>query len=157
MSTQAKEILGKANVTIDERLPELPELDYKNKVIEELMQLNAFGKGGAPNSGAKGGPKGGPKGGCFNCGGPHWAKDCPYPPKGGGKRGGGKFNSKKKGINHAISLFNCGANLIDIGGESTRPGSKVIRENLEWQRIEKILKPFSVNLFESTFALLTTF
>ena len=47
---------------------------------------------------------------------------------------------KKKGINHAISLFNCGANLIDIGGESTRPGSKVIRENLEWQRIEKILK-----------------
>jgi len=53
---------------------------------------------------------------------------------------GGKFNSKKKGIDHAISLLNCGANLIDIGGESTRPGSKVIRENLEWQRIEKILK-----------------
>ncbi len=53
---------------------------------------------------------------------------------------GGKFNSKKKGIDHAISLLNCGANLIDIGGESTRPGSKRIRENLEWQRIEKILK-----------------
>ena len=53
---------------------------------------------------------------------------------------GGKFNTKKKGINHAISLLNCGANLIDIGGESTRPGSKVIRENLEWQRIEKILR-----------------
>ena len=53
---------------------------------------------------------------------------------------GGKFNSKKKGINHAINLINCGANLIDIGGESTRPGSKVIKENLEWQRIEKILK-----------------
>ena len=53
---------------------------------------------------------------------------------------GGKFNSKKKGINHAINLINSGANLIDIGGESTRPGSKVIKENLEWQRIEKILK-----------------
>ena len=53
---------------------------------------------------------------------------------------GGKFNSKKKGINHAINLINSGANLIDVGGESTRPGSKVIRENLEWQRIEKILK-----------------
>ena len=53
---------------------------------------------------------------------------------------GGKFNSKKKGIDHAISLLNCGANLIDIGGESTRPGSKVIGENLEWLRIEKILK-----------------
>ena len=53
---------------------------------------------------------------------------------------GGKFNSKKRGIDHAINLLNSGANLIDVGGESTRPGSKVIKENLEWQRIEKILK-----------------
>ena len=53
---------------------------------------------------------------------------------------GGKFNSKKKGINHAIHLLRSGANLIDVGGESTRPGSKMIRENLEWQRINKILK-----------------
>ena len=30
--------------------------------------------------------------------------------------------------------------MIDIGGESTRPGAKEIRENLEWLRIEKILK-----------------
>jgi Dihydropteroate synthase and related enzymes len=41
---------------------------------------------------------------------------------------GGKFNSKKKGINHAINLLNSGANLIDVGGESTRPGSKVIKK-----------------------------
>ena len=53
---------------------------------------------------------------------------------------GGEFNSKKKGINHAVYLLNSGANLIDVGGESTRPGSKMIRENLEWQRINKILK-----------------
>ncbi len=53
---------------------------------------------------------------------------------------GGKFNSKKKAIDHAIDLINSGANLIDVGGESTRPGSKVIKENLEWQRINKILK-----------------
>ena len=53
---------------------------------------------------------------------------------------GGKFNSKKKGINQAINLINSGANLVDVGGESTRPGSKVIKENLEWQRINKILK-----------------
>ena len=53
---------------------------------------------------------------------------------------GGKFNSKKKGVNHAINLLNSGANLIDVGGESTRPGSKMIKENLEWQRINKILK-----------------
>ena len=53
---------------------------------------------------------------------------------------GGKFNNKKKGINHAINLINYGADLIDIGGESTRPGSKVIKENFEWRRISKILK-----------------
>ena len=53
---------------------------------------------------------------------------------------GGKFNSKRKGINHAINLKKSGASLIDVGGESTRPGSKMIKENLEWQRINKILK-----------------
>ena len=37
---------------------------------------------------------------------------------------GGKFNTKKKGIEQAFNLFNSGANLIDIGGESTKPGSK---------------------------------
>ena len=36
-----------------------------------------------------------------------------------------------------------GANLIDLGGESTRPGSKPIKENLEWNRINKVLKSIS--------------
>ena len=53
---------------------------------------------------------------------------------------GGKYNSKAKGINHAIEMFNAGANLIDVGGESTRPGSKAIKESLEWKRIYKTLK-----------------
>ena len=37
-------------------------------------------------------------------------------------------------------MFNAGANLIDVGGESTRPGSKSVNEKLEWNRIYKILK-----------------
>ena len=53
---------------------------------------------------------------------------------------GGKYNTKKKGIERAFNLFNSGANLIDIGGESTRPGSKKIKEILEWNRIKGILK-----------------
>ena len=56
---------------------------------------------------------------------------------------GGKFNTKKKGIERAFHLFNSGSNLIDIGGESTRPGSKTINENLEWSRISKVLKKLS--------------
>ncbi|MDC0078789.1 dihydropteroate synthase [Candidatus Pelagibacter sp.] len=54
---------------------------------------------------------------------------------------GGKFNSKKRGIDHALKMFQSGANIIDIGGESTRPGSKSVDKNLEWKRIEKILRP----------------
>ena len=53
---------------------------------------------------------------------------------------GGKFNSKKNAIKHISYLINCGSNLIDIGGESTRPGSKAVKENLEWNRISKVLK-----------------
>ncbi len=53
---------------------------------------------------------------------------------------GGKFNTKKKGISHAINLYKKGADLIDIGGESTRPGSKLVDEKNEWNRINKILK-----------------
>ncbi len=56
---------------------------------------------------------------------------------------GGKFNKKDKAIQQALNLFNSGANLIDIGGESTRPGSKPINEKLEWSRINKILKILS--------------
>ena len=53
---------------------------------------------------------------------------------------GGKFNSKKKGINHALKMFQFGANIIDVGGESTRPGSNAVNIKLEWSRIEKIIK-----------------
>ena len=48
---------------------------------------------------------------------------------------GGKFNKKNKGITHAINLYNSGASIIDVGGESTRPGSKPITEKQEWNRI----------------------
>ena len=53
---------------------------------------------------------------------------------------GGRFNKKKSAILHATNLMNYGANLIDVGGESTRPGSKNIPESLEWRRINETLK-----------------
>ncbi len=53
---------------------------------------------------------------------------------------GGKFNKKHKGITQAINLYKSGASIIDVGGESTRPGSKPINEKQEWNRINKILK-----------------
>ena len=56
---------------------------------------------------------------------------------------GGKFNSKKKGIDHAFKMFKSGANIIDIGGESTKPGSSTVNKRLEWNRIEKIIRSLS--------------
>ncbi|MDC0396117.1 dihydropteroate synthase [Candidatus Pelagibacter sp.] len=56
---------------------------------------------------------------------------------------GGKFNKKKKGLKHAKNLFAYGANIVDVGGESTRPGSKSISGKEEWKRIEKIIRKIS--------------
>jgi len=56
---------------------------------------------------------------------------------------GGKFNKNNKGLNHALEMFKSGANIIDVGGESTKPGSKAIDNKLEWKRIEKLIKSIS--------------
>ena len=53
---------------------------------------------------------------------------------------GGKYNKNNLGYNHALQLFKSGSNIIDIGGESTRPGSKEIKSKNEWKRIELTLK-----------------
>jgi len=56
---------------------------------------------------------------------------------------GGKFNKKNAGLKHAINLFKFGADIVDVGGESTRPGSKPISKIKEWSRIEKTIKAIS--------------
>mmetsp|Transcript_83456 Transcript_83456/g.194024 ORF Transcript_83456/g.194024 Transcript_83456/m.194024 type:complete len:116 (+) Transcript_83456:135-482(+) len=66
--------------------------------------------------------------GCFNCGGDHFARECPEGPKGKGKKAGGKgkgvecFNcggphfardcpeAGSKGKGKSVSCFNCGEN-----------------------------------------------
>ena len=56
---------------------------------------------------------------------------------------GGKFNSKRRGINHALQMFRLGANIIDVGGESTRPRSTPVNKKLEWKRLQKIIRSLS--------------
>ena len=56
---------------------------------------------------------------------------------------GGRFNKKSKGITHAINLFKFVSNIIDVGGESTRPGSKTVSDYKEWERIESTIKKIS--------------
>ena len=53
---------------------------------------------------------------------------------------GGKYNKFNSAINQLNYLFKSGANLVDIGGESTRPGSKAVKSKIEWNRISGLLK-----------------
>ena len=55
---------------------------------------------------------------------------------------GGKFNKFNKSIAQISRMIESGANIIDLGGESTRPGSKTIDPKTEWRRLEKVLKIF---------------
>ena len=55
---------------------------------------------------------------------------------------GGKFKKKNLGYKHAVYLFKLGAIIIDVGGESTRPGSREIKIKIEWNRIKSIIKKF---------------
>ena len=52
------------------------------------------------------------------------------------------FEEDAKGVK-LLNFNNKKINIIDIGGESTRPGSKAISSIIEWQRIEKIIKSIS--------------
>ena len=55
---------------------------------------------------------------------------------------GGKYNKKNKSFKHIFNMIQSGANIIDVGGESTRPGSKTIDPKIEWKRVEYVIKNF---------------
>ena len=62
---------------------------------------------------------------------------------------GGKFNKKNLSYKQAILLFNQGAKIVDVGGESTRPGSKAVKTKIEWNRIASTIKKFKKKKFLS--------
>ncbi len=55
---------------------------------------------------------------------------------------GGKYIKFKNAFNHINAMIDAGAKIIDIGGESTRPGSKLVNSKNEWNRIKKVIKIF---------------
>ena len=52
---------------------------------------------------------------------------------------GGLFFKDSKAYNQASLLIKSGADIIDVGGESTRPGSNVVNEKKEWARIKNTI------------------
>ena len=53
---------------------------------------------------------------------------------------GGKFNKDLQAKKQINKLLKDGASIIDLGGESTRPGADDINHNIEWRRVESKLK-----------------
>ncbi|PHR91403.1 MAG: dihydropteroate synthase [Robiginitomaculum sp.] len=53
---------------------------------------------------------------------------------------GGQFSSTDKAITHALEMCTHGAHIIDIGGESTRPGADVVSEADELARILPVIE-----------------
>ena len=73
---------------------------------------------------------------------------------------GGKFFSVDDAVKHAIQMEKEGADIIDIGGESTRPGAEPISLEEEMDRVipvveelvDKIKIPISIDTYKSKIA-----
>nr|WP_240842979.1 dihydropteroate synthase [Acidaminobacter sp. JC074] len=73
---------------------------------------------------------------------------------------GGNFNNVSQALNHAIAMVKEGADIIDVGGESTRPGSEEVSEKEELKRVVPVIqelkrfinKPISIDTYKSSVA-----
>ena len=60
---------------------------------------------------------------------------------------GGQFFKPEEAIRRAKNLIADGADIIDLGGESTRPGATPISWEEEWSRIAPVLAGLTSSVF----------
>jgi len=73
---------------------------------------------------------------------------------------GGRYNQLDKAVEHALEMEAEGADIIDIGGESTRPGSSPISAEEELKRVIPVVEklasmlkvPISIDTYKSAVA-----
>lgn len=53
---------------------------------------------------------------------------------------GGRYNTTESALQHAHKLLEQGADLVDIGGESTRPGAVRVPESQELERVVPVVR-----------------
>ena len=53
---------------------------------------------------------------------------------------GGRFATTDAAIAHGLALFEAGADLVDVGGESTRPGSTAVSPEEEIRRVAPVIE-----------------
>jgi dihydropteroate synthase len=62
---------------------------------------------------------------------------------------GGQFNSVAAALDHARLLIMGGANIIDVGGESTRPGAAQVSAEVEQERVLPVIAAIVAELTET--------
>ena len=73
---------------------------------------------------------------------------------------GGDYNNLEEAFDRAAKLVNAGADILDVGGQSTRPGAKSISPEAELERVIPVIKrirkhlnvPISVDTTRATIA-----
>ena len=58
---------------------------------------------------------------------------------------GGEFLRAAKAVTHALELIAQGAEILDIGGESTRPGATPVSEKEELRRVIPVIEKLARN------------
>jgi dihydropteroate synthase len=53
---------------------------------------------------------------------------------------GGKINNTKSGVDYCLNLIDEGADILDLGGESTRPGSEPVSLESEIERVIPVIR-----------------
>jgi len=59
---------------------------------------------------------------------------------------GGRFSSPAKAVAHALELVTQGAEILDIGGESTRPGAETVSESEELRRVIPVIESLAAKV-----------
>lgn len=59
---------------------------------------------------------------------------------------GGRFSRLDAALRHAAAMVAAGASLIDVGGESTRPGARVVSSTEELERVAPVVEAIAREL-----------
>ncbi|MEJ2195285.1 MAG: dihydropteroate synthase [Ignavibacteriaceae bacterium] len=69
---------------------------------------------------------------------------------------GGNYLERGEAVNHALNLLDEGADIIDIGGESSRPGAENISVESELERVIPVLQDILIKRPEAVISIDTT-
>ncbi|EDY39658.1 dihydropteroate synthase [Cyanobium sp. PCC 7001] len=74
---------------------------------------------------------------------------------------GGRYDIPRRALRHAAAMVAAGADLLDLGAQSTRPGAEEVGPEQEWRRLQPVLSavrasqpqlPLSVDTFQPAVA-----